>query len=273
MSSQHVLYDLHVHTKFSPDSNTPLESYAKLAEQFSFHIGFLDHLELAFLNRPEYLNFDTIPNLLEAYDQVHARYPNTSLGLEVDYYSDLASTLAEFCDDYRNDFDYFIGVVHTVNRLAVTVPEEMELLVQQLGLQKILELYFQEVEAAIHSKLFQGIAHLDGVMRYFPNYPKSSKLEHFWKQRTKELGLLCRKTNLLVEVNLRGLNQPWGKTHPSSPILDELIKASTKFYVGSDSHSLKDFQVTIPQLKAMNSLLSNHNALSYPKLIGRSFKH
>ena len=203
MSPDLLAYDLHVHTEFSPDSTTPLERYAQSADEHAIHVGFCDHFELAFMERPDYLNHDRLGQLLERYDQVHSQYPHTSLSLEIDYYSDLASEVAEFCDTYRNDLDYLIGVVHTVDRQAVTTPEEMAQLVSQMDLATILERYFHEVEAAISSQLFDGLAHIDGVMRYVPLYPGSLNLETYWQERTLQLGRLCRKHGVLVEVNLR----------------------------------------------------------------------
>ncbi len=264
-------YDLHLHTEFSPDSSTPLETYAQRASQLAIHVGFLDHFELAFLNRKDYLNPNQFPRLLEEYDRVHSQYPNTSLGLEVDYYTDLAPQLAEFCDDYKNDFDYFIGVVHTINRLALTIVEEMEELVKTIGLREILERYFDEVDSAIRSQLFSGIAHIDGVMRFLPLFLGSSKVT--WKQRTKELGLLCQEQGVLIEVNLRGLNHPWGRMHPSPQLIDELIPSGAKFFVGSDSHSLKDFEKTAPQLCQLNAYLAEKHALRLPESIPSSILH
>ncbi len=266
-------YDLHLHTEFSPDSSTPLEAYAQRANQLGIHVGFLDHFELAFLDRKDYLNPNHFPHLLEVYDRVHSQYPYTSLGLEVDYYSDLASQLAEFCDDYKSDFDYFIGVVHTVNRLALTIVEEMEELVKTIGLREILERYFDEVESAIRSQLFSGIAHIDGVMRFVPLFPGSSKVTSIWTQQTTDLGLLCQELGVLVEVNLRGLNHPWGRMHPDPQIIDELILSGAKFFVGSDSHSLKDFEKTAPQLCQLNAYLAEKRALRLPESIQSSLLH
>ena len=266
-------YDLHLHTEFSPDSSTPLEAYAQRANQLAIHVGFLDHFELAFLDRKDYLNPNDFSRLLEEYDRVHSQYPNTSLGLEVDYYTDLASQLAEFCDDYRKDFDYFIGVVHTVNRLALTIVEEMEELVKTIGLRETLERYFDEVDSAIRSKLFSGIAHIDGVMRFLPLFPGSSKVTSLWKQRTKELGLLCKEQGVLIEVNLRGLNHPWCRMHPDPQLIDELILAGAKFFVGSDSHSLKDFENTAPKLCQLNAYLAEKHAFRLPDSIQRSVLH
>ncbi len=265
MSPQPVAYDLHLHTEFSPDSTTPMDVYAEAANQYALHIGFLDHFELAFLDRTDYLNYDRFPQLLEAFDCVHTNYPQTSIGLEVDFYSDLKSKVAEFCDDYRSDLDYFIGVVHTVDRYAVTVLEEMENLVAQLGLREVLESYFNEVEEAIQSRLFSGIAHIDSVMRFVPLFPGSTQLTSFWYTRTKELCVLCQKLDVLIEVNLRGLNHPWKQIHPTTSLINELIPGGAKFYVGSDSHSLSEFQTAIPTLMQMHAFLVEHDSLRLPE--------
>jgi HisJ family histidinol phosphate phosphatase len=264
MTTHPLTYDLHVHTEFSPDSTTPLESYAQSAERHSIHVGFCDHFELAFLERQDYLDFERLVHLLEQYDQVHSQYPNTSLSLEIDYYSDLASEVAEFCDTYRKDLDYLIGVVHTVDRHAVTTPEEMERLVSQMSLATIVERYFDEVEGAITSKLFDGLAHIDGVMRYVPIYSKSADLEAYWERRTLQLGHLCQKHGVLVEVNLRGLLHPWKQTHPPEYIIKTLAKDGVQFFVGSDSHSLRDFRESLPLLKHTQSVLKERDCFQLP---------
>ncbi len=270
MSTKTSLYDFHIHTEFSPDSSTPLEDYAQLADQLSIHIGFLDHFELAFLNRPDYLNYDNLPQLLESFDHVHSQYPQTFLGLEVDFYSNQSASVAEFCDSYRKDFDYLIGTVHTIDGLAVTTKEELDMLIRRIGLPEIVARYFDEVEAAIESKLFNGIAHIDAVMRFVPLYSNTEDLRSFSRQRTLELGHLCQKTNLIIEVNLRGLNHPWGQMHPSLHLLEQLVKTGAQFYVGSDSHTLQDFQEATDSIQQLHGFLRENSALSLPVSLSSS---
>ena len=264
MSTEPTIYDLHIHTEFSPDSSETLENYALAADKLSIYIGFLDHFELAFLDRPGYLNYDKLPQLLEAFDQVHRDYPYTSLGLEVDFYSNQSASVAEFCDDFRHDFDYFIGTVHTIDELAVTTKEELDVLISRIGLQKIVERYYDEVEEAIQSKLFDGIAHIDAVMRFIPLYSDSEKLQLYSQKRTLELGKLCHEVGLIIEVNLRGLNHPWGQIHPSLALIENLVKTGAQFYVGSDSHSLQEFHDAVSHLRQLHGFLREHQALSLP---------
>jgi histidinol-phosphatase (PHP family) len=264
MSTHPTIYDMHIHTAFSPDSSTPLEAYAQAAEELSIHIGFLDHFELNLLDRPDYLNFQTLPQLCEAFDLVHQQYPQTSLGLEVDFYSDSQSVVSEFCDDYRKEFHYLIGTVHTVDGLAVSIKEEMDVLVNRFGLSTVVQRYFEEVKGAIQSGLFNGIAHIDGVMRFVPLYPSNEELHEFWQQRTLELGRLCQKYNVPIEINLRGKNHPWGQMHPSQSLIDKLVLSGAQFYVGSDSHSLQDFKDSVPQVKQLHEYLREHGGLTLP---------
>lgn len=268
MPSPTLAYDLHVHTRYSSDSTAELAAYAGAAQQCSCHVGFLDHFELAFTDRPGYLREERLPSLLEEFDQVHAAYPNTSLSLEIDYYTELATEVAEFCERYHKDFDYLIGSIHTIDQLAVTVSAEFSVLVKRFGLLGTIKRYFDEVEAAIRSKLFQGIAHIDGVMRYVTAYPNAHQAEAFWQLRTRELGHLCRQQGLLVEVNLGGLRQPWGRTHPDSETIDELIGAGTHFYPSSDSHNVATFIEMVPLCRQMTDYLLARHALRLPGRLG-----
>lgn len=259
-----LVYDLHVHTRFSADSIVPMEIYAQKGQQLSCHVGFLDHFEYAFTSRPDYLNEDKLVQLLDEFDRVHAAYPNTSLGLEVDYFIDLKSEIAEFCDDHRKDFDYLIGAFHIIDRLAVTESKEMNMLVRKFGLLGILERYFKGMETAIKSKLFDGVAHLDVVMRFASAYPDFPKVKNFWQNRTQELGLLCQKTRVLVEVNVGGLYQPWGRIYPSRDIIDQLLDAGTHFFIGSDSHTLEGFLNAVPIIREMAEYLRQRDGLCLP---------
>ncbi|MFX1566289.1 MAG: PHP domain-containing protein [Promethearchaeota archaeon] len=264
MTTKPSVFDLHIHTEYSPDSSTPMADYIHQAEQSSIHVGFLDHFELAFCNHPGYLNIEKLPELLDEFDTTQSEYPYCSLGLEVDYYSDRADKVAEFCDSYRKEFDYLIGTIHTIEDLAVTIKEELDILVTRIGLPIILERYFDEVEGAILSKLFDGIAHIDGVMRFVPFYPHDQQLIEFWQQRTLELGKLCQRQEVLIEINLRGQQQPWGRFHPSQPIITELIRSGARFYVGSDSHSLPDFKQNALKVHELHAYLINSGALGLP---------
>jgi histidinol-phosphatase (PHP family) len=270
MRSSPLAYDLHVHTRYSSDSTAELEAYAIAGQQYGCHVGFLDHFELAFTDRPGYLREDRLHSLLEEFDHVHTAYPNTSLSLEIDYYTELATEVAEFCDRHRRDFDYLIGAIHTIDQLAVTVPAEFSVLVKRFGLLGAVKRYFDEEEAAIRAHLFDGMAHLDGVMRYVTEYPDIRQAEAFWQMRTRELGLLCRQHGLLVEVNLGGLRQPWQRTHPSSETLDELIAAGTHFYPSSDSHNVATFIQTVPLCRKMTDYLLQKGALQLPGKLGAS---
>lgn len=270
MPSLGLAYDLHVHTRYSSDSTAELGEYASAGQRYACHVGFLDHFELAFTDRPGYLREDQLPSLFEEFDRVHAVYPHTSLSLEVDYYTELATEVAEFCDRYHEDFGYLIGAVHTIDELAVTVPAEFGALVRRFGLLGTMKRYFDEVENAIRANLFDGIAHIDGVMRYVTTYPKVYAAETFWQVRTRELGHLCRQQGLLMEVNLGGLRPPWGRTHPDSEILDELIAAGTHFYPSSDSHSVAVFVEAVPLCRKMTDYLFEKGALQLPGKLGSS---
>ena len=260
-----LIHDLHVHTHFSPDSKEGLEAYAEAGQQLSCHVGYLDHFELAFQEREDYLGEEQIPHLLEEFDRVHAMYPNTSISLEVDYYLNLSSEVAEFCDNHRQDFDYLIGSVHCVNGLAVTSHKEMALLVQEYSLVEVLRRYFDEVEAAIRSRLFDGLAHIDAAMRLAPLYTEEfAQASEYWHQRTLQLGKLCRQYDLPVEVNLTGLNYPWGRMHPDQEIIDLLAESGTTFFIGSDSHRLASFVKTVPLVRQMTKYLQEKEVLRIP---------
>jgi len=264
------VHDLHVHTSFSPDSTTQMEEYAQKGHQNKCHIGFLDHFEYAFMSRPNHLNEENIVLLLDEFDRVHAAYPNTSLGLEVDFFVDLQSEIAEFCDDHRKDFDYLIGAFHVIGRLAVTEQKEMKILVKNFGLLGVLKKYFEGIGVLIQSRLFDGVAHIDVVMRFANEYPITPKVKQLWQSQTLKLGFLCKRTSLPVEVNVGGLYQPWGLTYPSLDVIDKLLDAGTRFFIGSDSHTIESFQRALPKVQEMIEYLRQRSGLCLPGRLASS---
>ncbi len=143
----------------------------------------------------------------------------------------------------------------------------MDVLVKRIGLLEIIQRYFNEIDGAIQSRLFDGIAHIDGVMRFVPLYDFNQKIRDLWLNRTYALGELCQKLGILIEINLRGLNHPWGQMHPSEFIIARLITLGAKFYVGSDSHTLMDLKAAAPRLKQLQVYLLAQDSLGRPDFL------
>ncbi|MCK4779902.1 MAG: hypothetical protein KAT57_06940, partial [Candidatus Lokiarchaeota archaeon] len=66
--------------------------------------------------------------------------------------------------------------------------------------------------------------------------------------RVIDLGRLCIKNKLKIEINLSGLRFPIKRTFPSKNVVKQLKSEGASFFVGSDSHSLDYFENQISKV-------------------------
>ncbi len=245
-------HDYHVHTRYSPDvKEGSFRDYCVIAEKEGIHIGFLDHFKIWKLNDPTYpLSREKIPQYLEEFDNVKSEFADTSLGLEVDYYPEKLGALEEFLEDHRGEFDRFIGAVHIVFDEVASTLEGLKTLTMNYPLEKICEEYLRMVEKAVESRLFDGIAHLDGIYRWIRRTNLSPVVD---EGELLELGRLCKRRGVMVELNIRS------DSFPLKRILRRLLDENTVFFVGSDSHSPEEFSRALYRIKEANKLLQNHD--------------
>jgi len=260
MISKTTIADLHLHTHYSADvpwGMASFEEYCQIGEQYNIHVGFLDHFEFPeFQSNPKYALFGEkgIIKYLEAFEVVHAEYPNSSLGLEVDYYPQFEAELGEFLDTYRGHFTRFIGSVHVIDGQVITLREGCKQVLQKFRFPKVREMYFQLLEAAIESELFDGIAHLDMLYRFSNElFDPGSLLED--DPEVLRLGKLCKTQGLDLELNLSGLDQGAKRTYPALNIVKTLYDEGSTFYVGSDSHIPRHFSRRMKMICQLNQFL------------------
>ena len=74
--------------------------------------------------------------------------------------------------------------------------------------------------------------------------------------RVINLGRLCIKNNIKIELNLSGSRFPIKRTFPSRDVVKILKSEGADFFIGSDSHSLEYFENQIPKVLEMYSYLS-----------------
>ena len=101
-------------------------------------------------------------------------------------------------------------------------------------------------------------------MRFVPLYSRDEDLIELWQNRTLELCRLSQKTGIVTEINLRGLDHPWGRMHPPQFLIEKLVQSEVQFYVGSDSHNLQSFLDSIPRVQQLHNFLRKCGRLRLP---------
>ncbi|MCK4379810.1 MAG: hypothetical protein KAW51_01650, partial [Candidatus Lokiarchaeota archaeon] len=99
--------------------------------------------------------------------------------------------------------------------------------------------------------------HIDTIFRYINNneFIPTDDCD-VSDNRVIDLGRLCIKNKIKVELNLSGLRFPIKRTFPSMDVMKQLKKEGVGFFVGSDSHSLDYFEDKIPKVIEAYKLLN-----------------
>ncbi|MBS4206218.1 histidinol phosphate phosphatase domain-containing protein [Lederbergia citrea] len=151
------------------------------------------------------------------------------LGLEADYFLNGEEELAGILKE--NQYDYIIGSVHFLDGWGFDNPQTQELFLNH-DLYTLYEEFFNLVENAISSRLFDFIAHLDNI-KLFGYRPNEEELIPFYERIAKKLSEL----DLATEINA-GLyyRYPIKEMCPSPTFLKILAENKVEMTISSDAH-------------------------------------
>ncbi|GHH99271.1 histidinol phosphate phosphatase domain-containing protein [Neobacillus kokaensis] len=151
------------------------------------------------------------------------------LGIEADYFPGGEEELSKLLGQF--EWDYAIGSVHFIHGWGFDNPDTQELF-NEYNLEGLYEDFFNVVEKAIRSKLFNFVAHLDNL-KVFNYRPDESLLLPYYEKIAKAL----IETDTATEINA-GLyyRYPVQEMCPSPRFLDVLVDNGVALTTSSDSH-------------------------------------
>ena len=233
--------DAHLHTNLSHDSDVPIDVHCASAVARGIpEIAITDHVDFD-PRAPDY-SFASFATRERDVREAAARWADRGLrvrfGVEVSYESHFEAEIRDHLA--RRPYDYAIGSVH-VMAYSPYIDERVAGWVAGRTFDEIVAPYFAEVEAAIRSKLFDTIGHLDYVKKYLVGHVPPSA----FAARPDVYEPLLRalvETGTALEVNSSGLRQPPGETYPAPPIV-ELFRSlgGVRVTAGSDAHRAGSF--------------------------------
>src|SRR5664280_728308 len=108
-----MLFDTHMHTRFSTDSQMHIDEAVAAANNMDIGITLTEHLDLAF-PQPNAFLFDT-----EEYFHRYGRYRNDKvlLGIELGMRADCLNVNRRIVASHP--FDYVIGSIHVVDNIDI----------------------------------------------------------------------------------------------------------------------------------------------------------
>ena len=229
------LYDTHIHSHFSGDSEAhPMDIAQKACELGLKGICFTDHLDIDYRETPGMFDLD-IPAYKKGIAEVKQHFADKldicwgiELGLQPYLVSRNNKVIAE------NDFDFVIGSTHLINQVDIYYPSYYEGRIEDECYRE----YFEETLKNVQSDVdFDVYGHLDYVIRYGPNKNKfytPSKYEDVIDQILRTL--ISRGKGL--ELNTAGLKYGLGHAHPTMETLKRYKELGGEIItLGSDGHA------------------------------------
>ena len=224
-----MLFDSHVHTKFSADSEMLAQEALKSAEQTGLGLVFTEHLYLE--SSPVDFTFDP-----EAYWQEYSslRGENLRLGVEVGMREKTLEGSRAFVE--RVPFDQVTGAIHFMDDLDLYYPDFYQDKEKETAYRR----YFQDMAENLHTHSFVDVlAHIDYVARYAP-YDNPELDYGSFRQEIDEVLKAAIETDTVLELNTRRLGD--------SLALKELVPIYARYKelggrfitLGSDAHKHED---------------------------------
>lgn len=232
MTIPNLLIDQHVHSSYSPDSNSTLEEIV----QYALALGkpavvTTDHLEYDCKYFKQDVHIDWKSYNREA-EELSRRYAmEIRKGIEVGFRSDYKVVINEYLAEH--EFDVILLSAHNDGRLDFS-----EKAFHDKPIQQRLKHYFTQVREAVDQMdNYDIVAHLDYVVRYttFPVYEEDIVA---CKPILYDILKLIIEKQKVLELNTTGLyRQGW--IHPHSYILNMYVSlGGTAVSIGSDAHQV-----------------------------------
>jgi histidinol-phosphatase (PHP family) len=233
--------DAHLHTDRSPDSNVPIDAFAAAAlDRGIAEIAITDHVDFE-RGAPAYdfASFADRERVVRgAAERWGPRGVAIRFGVELTYdrswEDDLRTHLA------RHPYDFAIGSVH--DRVESPYhPSRVAAWIAGRSLHEIVAPYFDEVEAAARSGLFDAIGHIDGVKRYLYPHVKPAQLAAAPELLEPALRALV-DSGTALELNTSGLRYSIAESFPYPAAVARFRELGGRaITIGSDAHRAEHF--------------------------------
>ncbi len=233
-----MIYDCHLHTEFSGDSQTPVRAQIEKAiglgmeemcitDHHDYDAGFC---EVDFnLDIPSYLTF------LKAVRDEYKNRIHINIGIELGIQNHLEEYLTRFEEQYGREFDFIIGSNHFVDKIDPYYPDYWEQYGERGGLERFFSVSLERTRRLNH--VFDSLGHLDYVVRYAPHPDDAYSYEKFAFLIDPLLKVLIENGKAL-ECNTGSFKYGRPEPNPCSAILKRYRQLGGELItIGSDAHT------------------------------------
>ncbi len=240
-----MLTDYHLHLRPDDPDASPgeyftaanVERYLEAAESAGIkELGVSEHVDrftqsLEIWNHPAWR--DNARDDLTEYCEFVRSTP-LRLGIEMDYLVDREDQIANVLD--AHEFDYVVGSVHFIRDRAVDW-DVYDIWEAVSDPDRVWQLYFDTLAEAVHTGLYDILAHPDLVKVWGDRRPSPQRDARFYYEPVVEA---IAEVGIAVEVSTAGWRKPVGELYPSDAFAGMCIEAGAVFSLSSDAHLPED---------------------------------
>ncbi len=233
-----ITADCHLHTSFSGDSKTPMETMILKGIDLGLtHMCFTEHQDFEFPITEETpegffdLNTDAYLYDLIRYREKYKDKIKILFGVELGLQPHLTRKISAFAKSY--DFDFIIGSTHVCNGIDPYCPAFYEGKTEEQAYGE----YFQSIiDNTKKFSNFDVYGHLDYVVRYGPNRDRDHSYAKYQDYFDTMLKLLI-ENGKGIEVNTGGVKKGLRELHPITDVIKRYRELGGEIItIGSDSH-------------------------------------
>lgn len=229
-----ILSDYHVHSCFSGDCQTQMQSVIEYAISHNVtNLCFTDHHDLDFPYEKICfeLDIDAYINQFIEMKSFFEKKINLFLGIELGIQPHLYNRLSTLINKYP--FDFILASSHLSKGIDPYDPVFYEGKTKKESYQ----IYFEEILYNVkHYNDYDVYGHLDYAIRYAPYEDKSYAYETY-KEILDELLKAIIDNNKGIEINTSGYRKNLNNTHPSTEVINRYKALGGEIItLGSDAH-------------------------------------
>ncbi|CQR70656.1 Histidinol-phosphatase [Sporomusa ovata DSM 2662] len=225
-----MLFDTHIHTCYSSDSNMDIKTAVSKAADLNLGIIITEHMDLAY-PEPDVFNLD-----VKTYFQDYAQYRGDKvlLGIEVGMRPDCLEENRLIIEN--NLFDYVIGSIHVVDNVDIYHSSFYE----SRPKHEVYDRYFEVMLQCLKSHDFiDSLGHIDYIARY-ARYQDPNIHYCEFSDRIDEILKVAAQQEKAMEINTRRLTS-LAAVEQLLPIYKRFSELGGKLVtIGSDAHKPGD---------------------------------
>lgn len=231
-----ILWDCHMHSSFSADSETPMEKMIEKSILLGLSgICFTEHYDPDYPVTPDHasfpLDFQSYRNTFSLLKESFSEQISLNFGIELGLQPHLKDQFHTLVTEYP--FDFVIGSSHVVHRKDPYYPSYYA----QRSEDESYREYFESIAENVH--IFSDIdvyGHLDYVVRYGPNQNKYYSYSKYEDIIDEILKILVEK-GIGMEVNTGGFHYGLGQPNPCTDIIKRYREFGGEIItIGADAH-------------------------------------